>query len=189
MAPPPTSSPSTGNRRRRPSRASPILPTSLSPPTRRPRPARTPSPPAGAVTITAAAAGWASSKITINVGQPTLQLSSVTTTRTTLDGADNFSVGTYTPNCGPCDFWNADTPILLSLTGSPSDIITINGKAPPLTVIGLANTSSVSVSADQATAPGTYTITATASGFGPYTTPTVTVTQPYITLYYDNSSV
>ena len=58
-----------------------------------------------------------------------------------------------------------------------------------MTVIGLANTSSVSVSADQATAPGTYTITATASGFGPYTTPTVTVTQPYITLYYDNSSV
>jgi hypothetical protein len=75
------------------------------------------------------------------------------------------------------------------LDGSPSNIITLNGKPAPITVIGLANTSLTSVTADQPTAPGKYALTATASGFGSATSSAVTVTLPNLTLYYDGSSV
>lgn len=148
----------------------------------------------GTATLKATASGWADSNlITVNVANPTLYLypglSTPVTTLTTSNGSVYIQV--QTPNCGACDTLNADTVIDFTVTASPAGILPV----PPSITITKGNNWTGWLSVGQATAQGTYAITATTSGLPPYTlqssgpSNTVTVTQPSISLSGDGATV
>ena len=146
---------------------------------------------AGATTLTGSAAGWISSPaITVNVANPTLFMSGLQTPVTTLTIPGTPYVQFQTPNCGACDNVTAAAgyQITFTVSGSPAGIIPT---PTPMTIA--QNTGYIYFNVPQATAGGTYSLTATAAAApGAPVTPasnTVTVNQPSIALNGNNAWV
>ena len=81
----------------------------------------------------------------------------------------------HTPNCGACDYFNADTPITYTVNSATPEIVTVS-PSPATAQRDAWSTANASVSTPTTT--GTYTITASAPGFTTATSQTVTVTSP-----------
>ena len=83
-----------------------------------------------------------------------------------------MSVFPFTPNCGQCDFFNANTSVTYTVTGSPAGIVTLDPN-PATAAVNQHNTAVTTVSPP--TSSGTYTLSVAAEGFTGTTSPTVTV--------------
>ena len=127
----------------------------------------------GVVQIAASLPGWTGDSEQVNSVRPTFVFSGVQTSRTTTSTPDPIAVYTYTPGCGTCDTANADITVTFTVTGSPANIAAVT----PTTVkIKQNDYLSEIASVGTPTAAGTYTITASATGFDSLTSATVTVT-------------
>ena len=130
------------------------------------------------VTITASASGWAGSTTTESVAIPTFYFSSVPASQTTLSAPTNFYVYTNTPGCGIyCDYYSSATSISFAVNSQTPSIVTVGTP-----VAATPGTYYTTATLSTPTAPGTYTITASATGFTSATSGTTTVTQPTLTL-------
>jgi hypothetical protein len=129
----------------------------------------------GVVQITASAPGWTGDVEEVAVVTPTVYFYpyGVQTSRTTSSAPDPISVTTYTPGCGICDLANADITVHFTVTGSPASIVAIT---PATVTIKQNDYLSEIASVGTPTSTGTYTITASATGFDSLTSATVTVT-------------
>src|SRR5205807_839056 len=133
------------------------------------------------VTISAAAPGWLTGTYSVTVVTATFAFYyGVPTARTTLSAAHPIAVYTFTPGCGyNCDSANANITVQLTVAGTPSNIVAIA----PASVTILQNASISDIAAvGTPTSAGSYTITASATGFTSLASDLVTVTQPTLTI-------
>jgi len=129
---------------------------------------------AGTATITAAATGWGvnpTTGISVTVNTASLVLNGVATSRTTSSLANSIYIYAFTPACGPCDYFNADTVISFTVNSTTAGIVTVT----PSVTVPADQFYSPSASVSTPTATGTYTITASATGFDSVMSPMVTV--------------
>jgi hypothetical protein len=141
-----------------------------------------PTAPGSPARITATATGWASGTLDLDVVTATFRFVhsdccfDLPTARTTLSAPHALAVGTITPGCGfECDSPNTDITVSFAVTGTPANIVTIT---PASVTLHQNRPRSDDASVGTPTTTGTYTITASATGFDSLTSPTVTVTPP-----------
>ena len=130
----------------------------------------------GVVQITASAPAWDGTSEKVTASRPTFYLIGIPGSRTTLSAPHNVNVYTYTPNCGICDYANADITVSWTVNpdpGSPANIVTVT---PASVTLHQDNYLSDNASVGTPTSTGTYTLTASATGFDSNTSGTVTVT-------------
>jgi hypothetical protein len=127
----------------------------------------------GVVQITVTASGWTGDVEEVSVVTPTFYFPyGVEISRTTSSPPHLLSVLTNTPGCGPCDTANADITVDFAVNSTTAGIVIIT---PTSVTLHLNEYLSDSASVGTPTTTGTYTITASATGFTSVTSPTVTV--------------
>src|SRR5207249_3090961 len=98
---------------------------------------------------------------------------------TTLSAAHQLGVYTNTPGCGICDVANADITVTFTVNSTTAGIVTIT---PADVTLHQNQALSDYTSVGTPASAGTYTITASATGFASPTSDLVTVTQPAFTI-------
>ena len=135
---------------------------------------------AGATAVTASASGWTSSSSNFTVVNPTLTFSGPSSPVTTLTTSDAFTIYVQNPNCYYCDYVTAATTISFGVNSTVAGIVPT-----PASMVVSAGTYYVSGQVGQATAGGTYTLTASATslaGAPSITSSSIVVNQPSLTV-------
>src|SRR5205814_7168674 len=79
----------------------------------------------GTVQISGSAVGWTGSATTITVVAPSLEFRGVATSRTTESAPNPIYIVPISGSCGWCDAFNADVAITLSVSGTPTGIVSV----------------------------------------------------------------
>jgi hypothetical protein len=133
----------------------------------------------GIVDIAASSLGWTGDVEHVTAAKPTFRFVysdccfDLPTSRTTASPPHALSVSTVTPGCGTeCDSANTDITVSFAVTGTPTNIVTIT---PASLTLHQNRSRSDDTSVGTPSSVGTYTITASATGFDSLTSGTVTV--------------